>query len=399
MTVKREILFLAHRIPYPPNKGDKIRSWRMLKHLAERFDVHLAAFVDDEKDFQHKEFLTSMCKSAVLAPLDPKHARIRSLRGLMSGAPLSFPYYSDARMRAAIDEIRARPLTAEVVFSSAMAPYIASPRGERARIVDLCDADSEKWRQYAGETGFPMNLVYRREAEKLAAAENDIVRWADKSFAISEAEAAIFNDRHAPGDPRVDWWSNGVDTDYFSPQAQTDAIDTSPDVVFVGAMDYRANVDAVLYFCDEVWPGVRAALPEATFAIVGANPEERVVALGARAGVTVTGRVDDVRPWIAASKLAVAPMRIARGVQNKVLEAMAMARPVVATRAAMTGVFHTPGRDAIVEDAPDAMAGAITGLLQDAEARIKLGAAARARILADYQWSDVIARFDAALPE
>ena len=392
-----EILLLAHRIPYPPDKGDKIRSWRLLRHLADHYRVHLAAFVDDERDFAHADFLSGLCESCALIPLDPVRARFRSLSGFLSGEPLSFAYYRDRAMSEAVDEMRRRPLSFEIAFSSTMAPYIATPVGERPRIVDLCDADSEKWRQYAPTSGFPMSLVYGREGEKLAAAETAIVNWADHSFAISEAEAAIFNER-ADAARDVDWWINGVDSSYFNPQGEFVGDAEPADVVFVGAMDYRANIDAVLFFVREVWPLVRKEKPDASFVIVGANPTPEIQRLDGEAGVRVKGRVDDVRPWIAASTLSVAPLRIARGVQNKVLEAMAMEKPIVATTDAATGISCTNGEDLFIADEPGEFARAVLALLDAPARRKEIGAAARQRILKDYDWGQVMKRLDAALP-
>ena len=192
MTVKKEILFLTHRIPYPPDKGDKIRSWRLLKHLTGRFDVHLACFVDDQRDLVHRDFLDSLCASSFFVQLNPKIARLKSFTSLFSKRALSFGYYRDRKMIAAIDELRKRPLAAEIVFSSSMAPYIAAPIAGRQRIIDFCDADSEKWRQYALETRGLLRRIYDREGKALAQAEMQIANWADASFAVTPNEAALF---------------------------------------------------------------------------------------------------------------------------------------------------------------------------------------------------------------
>jgi len=306
MTAKKEILFLTHRIPYPPDKGDKIRSWRLLKHLTGRFDVHLACFVDDQRDLVHRDILDSLCASSTFLGLNPTIARLKSLISLFSKNALTFYFYRDRKMIAAIDELRKRPLAAEIVFSSSMAPYIAAPIAGRKRIIDFCDADSEKWRQYAFETRGPLSWVYDREGNTLAQAETQIANWADASFAVTAEEAALFNQRASIRN-QVDWWSNGVDVDYFDPARIFDLLPATCDVIFVGAMDYRANVEAVFEFVRNVWPKVRAAAPNASFAIVGSSPVARIRALDGVNGVTVTGRVDDVRPWLAQAKIAIAP--------------------------------------------------------------------------------------------
>ncbi|MEE2692495.1 MAG: TIGR03087 family PEP-CTERM/XrtA system glycosyltransferase [Pseudomonadota bacterium] len=396
MSGLREILFLAHRIPYPPDKGDKIRSWRLVEHLSRRFRVHLAAFVDDRTDFAHEAFLAGVCESVFLVPLDPPAAKLRSAAGLVTGEPLSFPYFRDSRMQRRIDELRARGLAAEFAFSSAMAPYIAKPRGGRPRIVDLCDADSEKWRQYAAETGGPMSLIYAREAETLARRETEIIGWADAAFAVSAEEAAIFNARAGVG-RSCDWFGNGVDVEHFRPSADRPAPEPSADIVFTGAMDYRANIDAVRWFAREVWPIVRAKAPEARFAIVGARPSGAVRALDGRDGVAVAGRVEDVRPWLQHASAVVAPLRIARGVQNKMLEAMAMARPVVATSGAAEGIDAREGEEFILADAPEAFAASVLWLMSDRKRGDAIGASARARMKAAYAWPARLSRLDAAL--
>jgi sugar transferase (PEP-CTERM/EpsH1 system associated) len=396
MSARPEILFLAHRIPYPPDKGDKIRSWRLLKHLTQTHAVHLACFVDDARDFAHANFLRSVCASATLIALNPMRAKAKSLSGYLSGEPLSMAYYRSKAMQQAIDGLRARPLAAEVVFSSSMAQYIAKPLPGRKRIIDFCDADSEKWLQYAQEASSPLRSVFAREGRLLARAETEIANWADASFAITPAEAALFNRRRGLKN-QVAWWSNGVDTNYFDPTIAFDELPAAADVVFVGAMDYRANVEAATYFAEAVWPQVVKSAPDARFAIVGANPVRQIRMLDGKNRISVTGRVDDVRPWLGEAKIVVAPLRVARGIQNKVLEAMAMARPVVATTAAATGLGVTPGEDIVIADDAAVMAQETLSLLGDCDKRHRLGVAARRMVRERYRWDEQLKRFDLAL--
>ena len=395
MTERPQALFLAHRIPYPPDKGDKIRSWRLLSHLAERYRVHLVCFADDAEDFQHQEFLASRLESVHIAPLKPATARLKSARGFMSGRPLSVEYFFDGRVKKIVDNLRALPLNLEVVFSSAMAQYVEAPIGDRPRIIDFCDADSEKFVEYAESATWPMSGIYAREGRLLAALETEIANWADHSFAITPDEAAIFNNRPALNRP-VDWWSNGVDTDYFDADTVNAKADHEKDIVFVGAMDYRANVEAVESFVASTWPLVRKSAPDATFAIVGRNPTRSVMRLNDVDGVIVTGAVDDVRPWVKGAKIAIAPLRVARGIQNKVLEAMAMAAPVVATPQAMTGIEHDEEAVCICSE-PSQMSEAILALLAMPERRSRMGTLARQSVLRRYSWSACLNRFDTAL--
>ncbi len=396
MNEKPEILFLAHRIPYPPDKGDKIRSWRLLKHLAGRYAVDLACFVDDPRDFAHADFLRSICKSVTLVTLDPMMAKVKSASGFLTGEPLSIVYYRSKEMQQAVNALRERPLAAEIAFSSTMAQYIEKPMPGRKRIIDFCDADSEKWRQYSQDAMAPMRWVYAREGRLLARTETVIADWADASFAITPSEAALFNRRRTVGE-KVGWWSNGVDTDYFDPAVQYGELENPADVVFVGAMDYRANVDAARYFAESVWPLIRKRAPGARFAIVGANPVRRIRAFDGRNGIAVTGRVDDVRPWLAQAKAVVAPLRVARGIQNKVLEAMAMAKPVVATKAAATGIKSLSAENIVIADEVAAMAGAVLALLEETGRRHHLGSAARDMVQQHYCWQRQLRRFDKAL--
>ncbi|WP_375207171.1 TIGR03087 family PEP-CTERM/XrtA system glycosyltransferase [Hyphococcus sp.] len=386
--MKPEVLFLAHRIPYPPDKGDKIRSWRLLAFLAERYRVHLACFADDPRDLSHQAFLETLCESATIIPLNPRTARIQSIAGLFSGAPLSFRYFHHAKLAAAVRELRKKPLAAEIVFSSSMAPYIENPVVGRKRLVDFCDADAEKWRGYAQDAKGPIKNLYAREARTLAHMETQIVNWADASFAISEEEAAIFNARENTA-KKVAWFSNGVDTVFFDPYASGIADAPAHDCVFTGAMDYRANVDGVLDFMKSIWPALRKGKPDASFAIVGANPASSIKALDGKDGVTVTGRVDDIRPWLAGAKIAVAPLRVARGLQNKVLEAMAMAKPVIASPEAMTGIA-APRDAAVIASSDEAAASSILALLNDIEAREHMGRAARHFVLSRHQWDEAL---------
>jgi len=395
MKEKPEILFLCHRIPYPPNKGDKIRSWRLFRHLTRRYKVHLACFVDDKSDLIHTKKLREMCASAIFVSLNPSLARLKSTIGIITGEALSFPYYRYGEMKRWVNNTRARNLVAEIAFSSTMAQYIAEPVPGCPRIVDFCDADSEKWRHYAAQISGPMSWIYAREGSALSVAETMIANWADASFAITPDEAAIFNTRKDIT-RHVHWWSNGVDTDYFDPTLNLETEVKGADIVFTGAMDYRANIDAVLNFVCDVWPQIREAIPHATFAVVGARPAKPIQALDKNAGITVTGRVDDVRPWLKQAQLVVAPMRVARGIQNKVLEGMAMARPVVASPEAVIGITVRNGEAICIGDSAPETVELIIRLMNDPAERRRIGDNARAAVLAHYNWEEQLDRFSQA---
>lgn len=357
--------------------------------------MHLAAFVDDPADFAHRTYLKSFCASVTLAPLHPATARLRSLQSLGRGEPLTFGYYRDQQMVRAVSLLRRKPLAGEYAFSSSMAPYLEPAVEGRPRIADICDADSEKWREYAGSTALPMKWVYGREHRRLAGAETGIVNRFDAALAISDAEARIFTTRQGVTGTAVTV-GNGVDTDYFAAGASTRPTDAG-DVVFIGAMDYKPNIDAALWFADAVWPTVRARRPLATFTIVGARPPSEVQTLAARDGVAVTGRVTDVRPYLHHARLALAPLKIARGVQNKVLEAMAAGKAVVASTAANVGIDAVAGSEIVIADTAGAFASSVLLLLGD-EARARaIGAAARARAARDFSWASRLNDLDLVL--
>lgn len=360
-----EILFLSHRIPYPPDKGDKIRSYHLLEALAADHTLHVGTFVDDPADWVHVEAVQRLCKGETcIRPLHPQRARLRSASGLLSGQPLTLAYYRDAILHRWVRELGARrPLAGVFAFSACMAQYAtkAALAPGAPRVLDLCDVDSDKWRQYAGNHGQPLKAVYAREARTLAAAEARFVRDFDATLVIAEPEARLLRQGAGEGASRIRVVGNGVDTGYFDPARRYER--PFPDdvraVVFTGAMDYHANVDGVAWFAREVLPAIRRDSPQVRFVIVGSNPAAEVQALAGLPGVVVTGRVADVRPYLAHAVVVVAPLRIARGVQNKVLEALAMARPVVATENALQGIPEALQAGVAVTSDPARMAEAV----------------------------------------
>jgi len=364
-----EILFLAHRIPYPPDKGDKIRSYHLLRALVEQHTVHLGTFVDDPADWEHARTVESMCGETCIRPLDPRMGKLRSGRGLVSGEPLTMSYYRDQTLHAWSREIAVRrPLAGVLAFSSSMGQYAVRlpSRTGTVRVMDFCDVDSDKWRQYAASHGFPLRQVYAREARLLASTERRYLQEFDACLVVSDAEARLLEASAGGASDRIRVVPNGVDTGYFDPtldHADPYAPGTRP-LVFTGAMDYHANVDAVRWFATEVLPAVRQRVQDAVFTIVGSNPAPEVRALARDSAVVVTGRVPDVRPYLAHAAVVVAPLRIARGVQNKVLEALAMARPVVATENALQGIPSAQEAGIIVAFDPATMTLAVVDRLE-----------------------------------
>ena len=392
------LLFLAQRIPYPATKGEKIRHLHILQHLRQSFDVHLGCLVDDPLDREHIPAVRALCSDAYFGDLDRRRAKLTCLSGLVTGEPLSVTFYRHAGLRRWVRRVLQIEKPAVIfVCSSNMAPYVLDTRPEGCiRIVDLADVDSEKWRAYADAGSFPMRHVHRREWHRTAQLEARIARECDWSTFVSEAEAALFN-RLVPGfEDRVRAISNGVDHVFFDPALRfTAPFEPGCNLVFTGTMDYPPNVDAVTWFARAVLPLIRTSLPSARFHIVGANPTAQVLELGRLPGVAVTGRVPDTRPYIAHAAVCVAPLLIARGIQNKVLEAMAMARPVVVTADAMEGIDAVAGEEFLSADTAEAFAAAC--LTAGGPAGEALGLAARRRVVDDYGWAAQLRGFNALL--
>lgn len=397
---KPPLLFLAHRIPFPPNKGDKIRSFHLLRHLAASHRVYLGAFVDDPGDFVHEAALGQWCADVCLQPLNGMRAKLRSLEGLVTGRPLTLPYYRNRALQRWVDRVVAEhQIERALVFSGAMAQYVMSARhaGLR-RVIDFVDVDSDKWRQYAPRHRWPMSWIYRREGDRLLCFERKAAAASDASLFVSPEEAALFTTLAPRLADRVGYAANGVDFDYFDPQQCGDSpyAPGHADVVFTGAMDYWPNADAVIHFVRDIWPSIANRVPGARFHVVGGGAGSDVAELANEPGVMVHGRVSDIRPWIRHAKVSVAPLRVARGIQNKVLEAMALGVATVVSPQALEGIAAEPGRDLLVADA-GAMADAVTMLLQSTLERERVGASGRCLVQQKYGWDDNLAVIDRVL--
>lgn len=382
-----KILYLVHRLPYPPNKGDKVRSYHLLRHLAARHEVHLGTFIDDPDDEQHLPRVRELCAGLHVAHLNPRTAKLLSLRGLLTGEALSLPYYRDSGLQAWVDETAARVgFDAVVVFSGVMAQYTRGLKGVKT-LVDFVDVDSAKWRDYAPEHAWPMSWLYRREFDKLLGFEQAVASAADCSFLSTHKEVELFRQLSPQQSFDMEALLNGVDADFFSP----DAARPSPfgtgelPLVFTGAMDYWPNIDAVTWFAGEMLPALRGRFPALRLHIVGRSPAPAVRALASEA-VNVTGTVPDVRPYLQHAAAVVAPLRLARGIQNKVLEAMAMARPVVAAGSCVRAITgqDLPGLRA-ADDVEDYVE-RLSALLADRAAADAAGHGGRQFVLDAYSW-------------
>ncbi|MCX8049629.1 MAG: TIGR03087 family PEP-CTERM/XrtA system glycosyltransferase [Methylohalobius sp.] len=393
------LLYLVHRIPYPPNKGDKIRSFHWLKHFSANHRVFLGAFVDCPEDWQYAKGLSQRTEEVCLRPFSVRSQVWRSIVGLLRGQPLTQACYADAQLTAWCRRlVEGGKIDLVFVFSSAMAQFV-DPRWQLPKIIDFVDVDSDKWRQYAAKKPFFSRWIYRREGEKLLRYDRAVAQEFDLCLFVSPAEAELFKELAPEVAGRVDFVENGVDTAYFNPEHEF----VSPyrpeeeALVFTGAMDYWANVDAVRWFADQVFPKVLQYRVEARFYIVGARPRPEVKALERREGIIVTGAVPDVRPYLAHARLAVAPLRIARGIQNKVLEALAMGKSVLATSMAMDGLEMPSGLDIQVADGVHEVADLVVQALREPSFLPRYSPRNREFIEMRYSWNRHLKRLDAIL--
>jgi sugar transferase (PEP-CTERM/EpsH1 system associated) len=405
--MRRRLLFLSHRIPYPPEKGEKIRAWHMLEHLAPRWEIECGFLVDHRDDLAH---LPAMKRVAAhvewRAALGRWRNAARALLRLRLGQPLSLGWFHEPGLFCwAQHGLATGRYDAALVYSSAMAPYAMGERAQRTgarRVLDMVDVDSEKWRAYAADARAPMRQIWSREARTLLAFERRAALEYDHSIFVSAEEARAFARLAPECAGRLGHVDNGVELARFDPShayPRPFAPGAGPALVFTGTMSYRPNVEAVIWFAEQVLPALRAAPPVGVdppaFHIVGASPAPSVRALATKPGVHVTGAVADVRPYIAHAACSVAPLRIARGIQNKVLEAMAMARPVVASPQAFEGVRATPGRDLLVADGAAETIRCVREVLEGKHAA--LGASGRAAVTREHDWKATLRALDPLL--
>ena len=391
------VLYVAYRLPYPPDKGERIRSFAQIRHLARHAEVHVVCPVSSAPAAQTLDALRQHGVSSITTVLDGAWAgRTREVCRLLAGAPRMAGTFDSARLRAAVREIARRHDVNRLLVSTVHVAATVQDVAGVPKVLDLVDVYSELWAAVSERQRLPAAWLSRLEARRLRRLEARLAREFDRLVVASAAEAALFRARVA--DVPVEVVGNGVDAEYFRPAA--DAAPAEPaSVVLTGTMDYAPNVDAACFFAREVLPRLRARLPDLRFRIVGRNPTRAVRALAAERGVEVTGSVADVRPYLAAAAAAVAPLRVARGIQNKVLEAMAMGVPVVATSAALAGLAADPADGARRADDADAFVREVHALVTDPAWRRRCAAAARAHVERHHRWQDHGARLLAVLRE
>jgi sugar transferase (PEP-CTERM/EpsH1 system associated) len=380
------ILFLCHRLPYPPKRGGKIRPFNMIRHLSRRHEVTVATVARSAAEVAEGQDLRKYCHELHVGQI-PTYAGWGRF-GLYTATtyPATFGYfYSPALDRTVQTLLATRDFEAIFVHCSSMGPYVARHRGCR-KILDYGDADSEKWLEYARASRFPLSLGFALEGRKVRRYE----RWLAEGFDACSVNAP--REREVLGqyvDKPIYVFPNGVDLDYFRPQREGGPASPAR-VVFTGNMSYKPNVEAVGDFVSRILPRVWARRPETEFYIVGMDPSPAVRRLADGRRIVVTGRVDDVRPYFDAATVAVAPLRIARGLQNKVLEAMAMRVPVVASPAAFNGINAEAGRDVLVADDPESFSRGVVSLLDDPLLRDRHAAAARTCVERNHDWARIL---------
>lgn len=361
--MKEPLLYLCHRIPFPPNKGDKITTFNILKFLSQHYAIHLGCFVDDTFDLKYREDVEQYCESCHFITLSRPYSQLKGLTALLGNDPITLPFYYRRQMQQWVDHTLAQiPIYKTLIYSGCMAQYVMPYVDRLHTVMHFADIDSDKWRQYAQKSSGIMKSIYAREHKTLAAYEKTVADAFNISCFVTESETAAFRAMlPAPLHPKIQPLENGLDSQFFSPDVPAtlcESYDLANEnyIVFTGAMDYWANQDAVIWFCNHVWDKIRKACPEAKLYLVGSSPSPSVMNLSQRDGVTVTGRVDDVRPYLQYAKAAIAPMQIARGVQNKMLEAMSMAKPVIVSSLTIEGLEGYPTQDLEVCDDPSPIA-------------------------------------------
>ncbi len=394
------VLFLAHRMPYPPNKGDKVRSYHLLRHLQQHHRVFLGTFIDTHEDDEHLPALRALCPDLHVERINPKVSKFLSLTGLIRREALTVTFYRNAGMRRWVQRTQAKHnLQGSLVFTSAMAQYAEPLLSQTPMVVDFVDVDSCKWRDYAPAHRWPVSWIYEREADQLLRVEKATASLAKRSFFVTPIETALFRSLAPDAAASTESLCNGVDADYFSRAADRHSPFSADEkaIVFVGAMDYWPNVDGVKWFARHVMPHVKARWPTACFHIVGRNPSKDVLSL-ASDSVKISGTVPDVRPYLQFASVVVVPLRVARGVQNKILEAMAMAQPVITVPACAEAVGASAEEGLLQASEPPAFLASLNMLLKNTDAAMTLGRAARAHVCRHFRWADHMKGLDAHFP-
>ena len=386
--MKPRVLYVTHRVPWPPDRGDRIRTWNILKYLAARADVDLICLADEPVSDETRAALESVTQRLAIVPHAGKMRYIRGAISMARGRTVTEGLFESTVLSSVIRQWAMRTdYTSTLASSSGVARCLQTPALARVKHawVDLIDVDSQKWIDYSASARFPMSKVYELEGRRLRKLERNLASSSERLLVVSEAERRLFDD-FCPGAP-IQAIGNGVDTEYFAP------VNTEPKprtCVFVGVLNYLPNSDAVKWFADSVWGRVREKFPDAQFRIVGKSPTREVEALAEIPGIEVIGPVPDVRPWLNESACVVVPLRIARGVQNKVLEAMACGRPIVCSSEPLKGLAVEPGLQLMQADSINEWVDCISSVFSDSCRAEELGMAASAWVQLNHRWESCL---------
>ncbi|MEO8976169.1 MAG: TIGR03087 family PEP-CTERM/XrtA system glycosyltransferase [Casimicrobiaceae bacterium] len=384
-----KILYLCHRFPFPPKRGGKIRPFNMIQHLSRAHEVSVVSLTRSAQEAEEGRGIAPYCHHFEMARVRNSVQMLRMVGRLPTTTPSSFGYFHSPAFASAVRRLLAQQ-TFDLIFvhCSSVARYVDHVT-DTPKILDFGDMDSQKWIEYGQRKPWPVSLGYRLEGAKLVAEEKRLAGRFDLCTATTRAEWGTL-ESYGTG-AATDWFPNGVDSTYFAPDASAYDADT---LCFVGRMDYFPNQDCMFDFCRNTFPLIRAQRPQAKLLIVGADPTPAIRALGSLPGVTVTGSVADVRPYLRQSAAMIAPLRIARGTQNKILESMAAGVPVITSNVAAGGVDAVASEHLIVADGPDALAAAAVRVMGDAAERARLARSGRERMLSHHAWESSMRRLD-----
>lgn len=383
------ILYVCHRFPYPPKRGGKIRPFNMIRHLAQSHEVTVCSLSRSDAESAEAQGIAAHCAEFHVAQVDDRIQTLRMVATLPTPITASASYFhSTALARTIRGLLRDHRFNLIFVHCSSVAHYVQHVR-DVPKILDFGDMDSQKWLEYARYKPFPLSLGYWWEGRRLLAEEKRLARRFDFCTATTRAEWQTLTGYGI--DTPSDWFPNGVDSTFFAPTDEPYDPDT---IVFIGRMDYYPNQQCMFDFVAEVLPLLKEKRPTVKLQIVGADPSPAIRRLGEIPGVSVTGSVPDVRPYAKRAALTVAPLRIARGTQNKILEAMAMGVPVVCSDVAAGGVDAVPNEHLLTANTPSETCDAILRILESPVERARLAHAGRARVLSHHAWSSSMKRLD-----
>ncbi|WP_166820451.1 TIGR03087 family PEP-CTERM/XrtA system glycosyltransferase [Thalassoroseus pseudoceratinae] len=377
-----DLLYMTHRVPYPPNRGDRIRTYHLLRHLAKDHRIHLACLADEPPSDETRAELDRLCERVAIVPVASKRRWLRGASSFLVGRTVTEGMFHEPKLHEVLRRWQAETVfDAALASSSALSPYLrALHRSAVPCVMDFIDVDSVKWQDYASESVGIKKWLYTREATRLRRVEQDVCGWAKSVTVVSTPEANLLTEMAPMANAHA--VPNGVDVDFFTPQLKSEP----QRCVFVGAMDYRPNVAGCLWFADHVWPSVLERYPEATFEIVGREPTAAIRNLEQQPGIHVVGTVPDVRPYLHRATVAVVPLSIARGVQNKVLEALAAGKAVIGSPSPVVGLGVEPGVHLLKAETPNEWATAISRVFDDPTLREELGSAGREFVMMHHRW-------------